>query len=64
MRFAVAMAIVAFSLGGCATRTYTSNLAFDLTQQAYVKDETTQAVVVSPAAAEPQRPCSGRIGCW
>ena len=63
MRFGVALAIVAIGLGGCATRTYTSNLAFDVTQQAYVTDRTTQAVVVERADSAPQRPCSGRIVC-
>ncbi len=48
MRSGLALAILAIGLGGCV-RTYTSNLAFDVTQQAYVADATAQAVVVSYA---------------
>ncbi len=63
MRFGVAMAFVAFGLGGCGVTTYTSNLAFDVTQRAYVTDSTTQAVVVSSADGAPHPPCSGLIVC-
>ena len=63
MRFGVALVVVAFGLGGCGAGTYTSNLAFDVTQHAYATDRTTQAVVVSYADHAPQRPCSGLIVC-
>ena len=63
MRFGVALAIVVFGLGGCGTKTYKSNLAFDVTQQAYVTDRPAQAVVVSYGGDAPQRPCSGLIVC-
>jgi hypothetical protein len=63
MRFGVALAIVALGLGACGVTTYKSNLAFDVTQQAYVTDRTTQAVVVSYADDAPHRPCSALIVC-
>ena len=63
MRFGVASAILALSLGACGGTTYKSNLAFDVTQQAYVTDRTTQAVVVSYANGPLELPCSELIVC-
>ena len=47
MRFGLLLAILALGVSGCAATTYESNLAFDLTQQAYATDRTAEAVVVS-----------------
>ena len=63
MRFGVASAMLALSLGGCGGTTYKSNLAFDVTQHAYVTDSTIQAVVVSYANQPPELPCSELIVC-
>ena len=46
MRFGLLIATLAFGLGGCAATTYESNLAFDLTQQAYATDSPAEAVVI------------------
>jgi hypothetical protein len=63
MWFVVAWTIVVLGLGGCSARTYTSNLAFDVTQRAYVTDRPVQAVVVSHTVDARHRPCSGLVVC-
>ena len=61
MRLGLVLAIVALGVSGC-TRTYESNLAFDVTQRAYATDRTAQAVVVTYIDGTPQN-CSGLVVC-
>jgi hypothetical protein len=60
MRLGFVLAMVTLGLGGCSS-TYKSNLAFDVTQRAYVTDRTAEAVVVTTFAPEPD--CSGLVVC-
>ena len=62
MRLFLAIAALTTVLGGCTSQTYTSNLAFDLTQRSYVADRKAKAVVVSYADGSGSD-CSDLIVC-
>jgi hypothetical protein len=63
MRLFLAIAALSTLLAGCTSQTYTSNLAFDLTQRSYVADRKAEAVVVSYAGEAAQDDCSDLVVC-
>ena len=63
MRQLLVIAALGVLMCGCTQRAYRSNLAFDVTQRAYVVDRPVEAVAVTYSPARPVQDCSRLVVC-